>query len=333
MLDSNTEATLLLCGRFGKPKESGVSPLEPREYNRLEGWLAARDLSVAELLDLLPNALAEPNLPVAAERLNALLARGAALALAVESWESNGLWVMSRHDERYPPRLRGLGTQAPPLLYGAGDPDLLMGSGMALAVVGSRDVAEKELELAQEVARACAREGIALVSGGARGIDSQAMGAALERGGTVIGVLADSLARAAVVPDHREALLDGRLTLVSPNDPGSGFNVGNAMGRNKYVYALADAALVVCASPGMGGTWTGATEALKKGRTPVFVWLGEDPSEGNLKLVEKGAQVFPEEAVGNLSEWLAMLSRGANSREGMAANGNNEAAVMQGTLF
>lgn len=40
-------------------------------------------------------------------------------------------------------------------------------------------------------------------------------------------------------------LAEGRLVLVSPYDPSTGFNVGNAMQRNKLIYALADASLVV----------------------------------------------------------------------------------------
>jgi len=58
-------------------------------------------------------------------------------------------------------------------------------------------------------------------------------------------------------------LLDERLVLISPYDPAAGFNIGNAMQRNKLVYALADAALVVGAEPRKGGTWAGAVEQLK----------------------------------------------------------------------
>ena len=44
---------------------------------------------------------------------------------------------------------------------------------------------------------------------------------------------------------NRQALQEERLVLISACDPKSGFNVGNAMQRNKYIYALSDAALVV----------------------------------------------------------------------------------------
>jgi predicted Rossmann fold nucleotide-binding protein DprA/Smf involved in DNA uptake len=83
------------------------------------------------------------------------------------------------------------------------------------------------------------------VSGGARGIDQAAMRGALEAGGKVTGVLADSLEKTAMNRDHRSMLMEGQLVLVSPYDLSAGFNVGNAMQRNKLIYAFADAALVV----------------------------------------------------------------------------------------
>lgn len=327
MLAPNTQTILLLCGRFGRPQESGVSPLEQREYNKLEMWLARRNMEPAELLNLGESDLQDPELPVPAARLLALLERGSALALAVESWESKGLWVMSRKDEHYPPRIKALGPPAPPVLYGAGDRRLLSGEGQALAIVGSRDVDEATLEYTRELARACAVDRIAIVSGGARGVDSQAMGAAMERGGTAIGVLADKLTRAAVAAEHREALVEGQLVLISPYDPDAGFTIGNAMGRNKYVYALTDAALVVHASPGSGGTWAGAEEALKKGRPPVFVLLMEPAPEGNVMLLTKGAHAFPDEAREDLAGWLE------DSQQDRVVNRRDEANVRQGTLF
>jgi predicted Rossmann fold nucleotide-binding protein DprA/Smf involved in DNA uptake len=41
---------------------------------------------------------------------------------------------------------------------------------------------------------------------------------------------------------------------VSPYDPSAGFNVGHAMQRNKVIYALADAVLVIRAEFEKGGT-------------------------------------------------------------------------------
>jgi len=132
------------------------------------------------------------------------------------------------------------------------------------------------------------------VSGGAKGIDQAAMRGALESGGKAIGVLADSLEKAAMNREHRNLLLERKLVLVSPYDPSAGFNVGNAMQRNKLVYALADASLVVNADLQKGGTWAGAIEQLEKFRfVPVYVRSTGERSIGLDALQKKGAIPWP----------------------------------------
>jgi predicted Rossmann fold nucleotide-binding protein DprA/Smf involved in DNA uptake len=97
----------------------------------------------------------------------------------------------------------------------------------------------------------------------------------------------------AVAPDCREPISDGRLTLISLVDPSAGFNVGNAMQRNKIIYGLADAALVVSSDVNRGGTWAGAIEQLERLRNrAVFVRI-DAASEGNKELQNRGALPWP----------------------------------------
>lgn len=303
MLSHDTHAILLLCGRFGQATKDGTSPLTPAEYAELAQWLLHQGLRPADLLAPEPAAvLAEA--PLDAGRLGTLLARGAALGLAVESWTNRGLWVISRSDQAYPRRLKSvLGRQAPPLLYGAGNVALLDRGG--LAVVGSRDATEEALRFTRDVGQECARQGMQIVSGGARGVDSEAMLAALEGGGTVVGVLADSLSKQVVAGKYRAALLEDRLVLVSLYDPASGFSVGNAMGRNKHVYALADWGLVVSTALGEGGTWAGAIEALTMRKTPVFVRMASERPTAHEALLKRGAQPFPDPPWTHIAALLA----------------------------
>ena len=220
--------------------------------------------------------------------------RGVQLGFAVEKWNQSGLWVICRSDPDYPARLKAhLKEKAPPILYGAGERALLRGGG--LAIVGSRNVDEAGQEFTNDVAAWCARGGMPVVSGGARGVDRIAMGAALNAGGIVVGVLAESLLRRSVARDARQALSDGRLLLISPYHPEARFTVGTAMGRNKLIYAMADYGLVVSAEHGKGGTWEGAEEELKrKPRRPVFVRLSGSVPPGNEKLLQLGALGFPD---------------------------------------
>ena len=305
VVSPDTQATLLLCGRFGRSETNGCEPLKPGEFDKLAQWLQNHALRPRDLLDRDGQAILDrDDLPVPAPRLRMLLERGAALALAIECWTNNGLWIVSRGDAVFPRRLiERLSRSIPPMLYGVGDIGLLSAGG--LAIVGSRDVDQEALDFARRVAEIAAGQGITVVSGGARGIDGEAMGAALEAGGRVVGVLADSLARAAVARKYREALLDGRLVLVSTYDPGSGFSIGQAMGRNKYIYALADWGLVVSTSFESGGTWAGAKEALEQHRRPVYVRIQGNVPDGNWKLLELGARPFPNEPWPGLVETLA----------------------------
>jgi predicted Rossmann fold nucleotide-binding protein DprA/Smf involved in DNA uptake len=191
-----------------------------------------------------------------------LLDRGFLLSQAIERWQSRAIWVVSRADAAYPRRLKiRLKELAPPVFYGCGDVAIL-GTG-GLAVVGLRHVDSTLVEYTEEVGRLAATARQTVVSGGAKGIDQAAMRGALSRSGKVVGVLADSLEKAAMNREHRKMLLERWLVLVSPYDPSAPFNVGHAMQRNKLIYALADAALVVNSDIDKGGTWAGATEAPK----------------------------------------------------------------------
>ena len=85
-----------------------------------------------------------------------------------------------------------------------------------------------------------------------------------------------------------------KLTLVSACDPNASFNVGNAMGRNKYIYALADRALVISCAVGTGGTWAGAVEALERIKdVPVFVRIESAVPSGNRQPLKRGAKPLP----------------------------------------
>ena len=126
------------------------------------------------------------------------------------------------------------------------------------------------------------------------------MVAALKQRGSAIGVLADGLGRAAVSAPHHDAILEGRLTLISPYEPESRWFAFTAMERNKLIYALADAAVVVAASDEQGGTWAGAVEALKQGQIPIYVKAFGEASVGNRKIIEAGGQEFPPDAHVNL---------------------------------
>jgi DNA processing protein len=305
-------AVLALCSAFALPEGAaagGTAPFTLSEWNKLARQVHDSPLKQPAALQGLTTADLARELtipPDDAERIARLLDRAGRLALELEGLFSRGLWAVTRADEQYPAKLRDtLKHQAPTVLFGAGDLQLLRRGG--IAVIGSRNIDEAGTAFAQEVGRRATAARSPVVSGGARGTDRLAMGAALDARGMAFGVLADSLERTVRQPDLRQLLLDGRLVLLTPYVPTAGFSVGAAMGRNKVIYGLAEFAVVVSSDFQTGGTWAGAVEALKAGWCPVFARDGIEVPKGNRELLKLGAAPMPSSdlaAAGNLAEWL-----------------------------
>lgn len=315
----NAKAVLLLTAALtAGGGRSGARPLAPREYNSVGQRLRELQGEPADLLRPEAAALLKGlETTVDRLRLEALLDQGFALGQALDHWQARSIWVLSRADEEYPQRLKQrLGQHAPSLLYGCGSPTLL-GTG-GLAVVGSRNVGASIVEYTEQVGRLAAETACTVVSGGARGVDRAAMSGALQAGGRTVGILPNNLERAALHRDNRGPLLDERLALVSPYDPATRFFSRNAMQRNKFIYLLADTALVVASDYGKGGTWSGASEQLEKYRAiPIYVASTGDASPGLRGLADKGAKPWPEPA--NRDEFEKLLAEASIAEK--VANG------------
>jgi len=289
------EAVMLLTVSFGKSDAEATRPLTPTEWGAFASWLNDNALGPEDLLKRgLPDVLAHWEHPkVTVERIQSLLKRGAALGFALEKWERAGLWLLTRSDADYPRLLKQrLGRTAPAILFGCGNRNVLHGN--SIAVVGGRHADEADIGFAERVGQRAAACGRQVVSGGAAGVDRAAMLGALDAEGTAIGVLADNLLRSATSTIYRKHLISGDLALVSPFNPESRFLVGNAMARNKYIYCLAQDAIVVSSTPESGGTWNGAVENLRRGWVPLAVKPTDARDSGNSKLVELGGRWLAE---------------------------------------
>ena len=302
-LSLNTKAILLLTAPLiigrGKSKEP-ADLLTPGEYMKLSLYLQEMGKQPADLLEAdIDQILGDRHHILDRNRLKRLLDRGFLLSQVIERWQTRAIWVISRTDDTYPQKLKvRLKKDSPSLLYGCGDREILNSGG--LAVVGSRNVNDSLIEYTQEIGRLAAKARQTVISGAARGIDRAAMSGALEAGGKVTGVMADSLEQTAMTREHRNLLLEGQLVLISPYDPNAGFNTGHAMQRNKVIYALSDAALVVNTDINKGGTWAGATEQLERLHlVPVYVRSTGEPSKGLEALNAKGAISWPNSVDAN----------------------------------
>ncbi len=294
-LTEDTKAITLLCGVFGKNRSE--KPLSLTEYSSLVRWLIGVKMRPKDLFQKETIAEASMGSGIDKQRLESLLGRGVQLGFAIEEWQRNGIWIISRSDADYPNRYKHhLKDKAPPLLFGVGNRSLLSGGG--LGIVGSRNVDQAGEAFTRQVAELCAYNGMPVVSGGARGVDQISMTTALEAGGVSTGILAENLLRKSVERKNRQAIADGRLLLLSPYHPNARFTVGTAMGRNKLIYAMSDYSIIVSAEYKKGGTWAGAEEELKRKKSlSVFVRVGKDAPQGNSKLLDLGAIPLPVKSI------------------------------------
>ena len=157
---------------------------------------------------------------------------------------------------------------------------------------------KEDLAYAKQLGAAAAHEGKVIISGGAKGVDRAAMSGALGDGGDVVGVLSDGLFERSLDPSYLYYLENDKLVFLSDTDPEAKLSrhefSSAAMGRNKYIYCLSDAAVVV-RSGKRGGTFSGAVENLKKSWVPVWVKKPSDSDTGNEQVVAWGGKWLSED--------------------------------------
>ncbi|MDC0674764.1 DNA-processing protein DprA [Nannocystis radixulma] len=197
--------------------------------------------------------------------------RASAQAFLVEQLLERRISIVPVTSSLYPPHVvrRFSPERTPTLLTMAGDPALAAQPGVAVS--GARRAGARGLAFARAAGRALAERGIPVVTGLARGVDSEAMEGALEAGGQAIGVLAEGILASGLI--RRREVERGRLLVVSQFAPHQKWLGGLAMTRNWTIAALSSALLVAdCVSP--GGTSDQVNVHRKLG-LPVFLRRGD----------------------------------------------------------
>lgn len=222
----------------------------------------------------------------------------------------NGDRVLRLGEEDYPALLAPV-PDAPLELHLRG----ALGSRGALAIVGSRRPTPYGRRMARKLAGSCARLGIVVVSGLARGIDTEAHQAALAAGGLTWAVLGSGLDR--IYPAENEGLAaaivrgGGALLSELPSDAEpKGFHFPR---RNRIISGLSWGTVVVEGGAKSGALIT-AKDALSQGRE-VFAVPGpaDSPmSEGPLDLIRSGAVMARslDDVLAELPELVQDANRG-----------------------
>lgn len=216
----------------------------------------------------------------------------------------SGIKSVTISEESYPKSLVYL-SDAPFSLFYLGD--LPRKNERLIAMVGARRASEYGRVMSAEIATHLVKNGFAIVSGMALGIDSASQTAALEAGGRTYAVLGCSVD--ICYPQSKLTLyneiLDGHGGIISEYPPGTLPQSKNFPPRNRIISGLAEKVLVMEAKKRSGSLIT-ADFALEQGRD-IYALPGRitDPmSEGTNALIYQGAGIIrsKEELVADLLE-------------------------------
>ena len=266
---------LLLASQLGDPDSRPLTPAQLRSLSdRVRGMDRPGEDRELVLADLTALGYREDM----ARRILELLEREAQMEHYLEKGQKLGCVPLTRVSLGYPQVLRDrLGPEAPGCLWAKGDPALLQGPMVAL--VGSRDILDRNRAFAEQVGRQAARQGFVLVSGNARGADRAAQEACLRAGGRVISVVADSLG------SHRSR---DNVLYLSENSFDEEFSAQRALSRNRVIHALGQCVFVAQCAYQTGGTWDGTVKNLRFRWSPVRCF--DDGSPAMELLEQMGAE-------------------------------------------
>lgn len=226
--------------------------------------------------------------------------------------QDEGITILPVTDERYPSSIKSrLLYDAPAVLFCEGYLPLLKTKN--ISIVGSRSIDDLTLTLTKKLAGKLANSGYNVVSGYAKGVDTNAHLGALEANGTTLVVLSLGLDHLTIKREFKEQIDKQNTLFISQFKPIEKWSAGNAMTRNKVVCGLSDAVIVIASGPEkdekgrMSGTFAAGKSAIEMG-LPVFVLSPKrmkKASEGNELLIQLGGIEFQ-----HIEEVLDMLKKG-----------------------
>lgn len=208
-------------------------------------------------------------------------------AFMVEDLLNQGYEILPITSSYYPQSLKkNLKQSAPCVLYVKGDKALL--NHPSTAIVGSRKADGLSLEFTCNVAKKATQENKTVVSGFAKGVDRQALDAAMDADGTSIIVLPQGIATfASGFRQYYQPISQGKVAVISTFHPNAPWSVELAMARNSIIYGLATE-IYAAQSDSKGGTWSGVIEGLKNGRQIYVRVPQDDEKNANKLLIQKG---------------------------------------------
>jgi len=209
-------------------------------------------------------------------------------AQLAEDVRLRGAEVLFYTDRQYPDVLHEL-PHPPPIICIKGR--ILPADKLAVAIVGTRSPTSEGDRMARGLASCAVSEGLTVVSGLARGIDTAAHIAALERNGRTIAIIGSGIAN--ITPPENLELAEriaASGAVISELSPTAEPTIPNLMARNRLI-ALFSCGVIVVECRATGGSLATAQAALQQGRKLYAVQWPEahELREGNQELLQQGA--------------------------------------------
>jgi predicted Rossmann fold nucleotide-binding protein DprA/Smf involved in DNA uptake len=218
-------------------------------------------------------------------------------AFLAETLYNNGIEILPVISPDYSKILKeNLKKSAPTLLYVKGNKQILKEK--SIAIVGSRDASEIALKFTDNIAKLASKEYKVVVSGFAKGVDKQALDSAISYKGQSIIVLPQGIMTfESGFKTYYKQIIDGDVLVLSNFPPKAGWSKELAMARNPIIYGLAEEIYVAESKSSKnrqgeetkGGTYSGALDGLKKGRTVYVRKPDATEKNDNNILIQKGA--------------------------------------------
>jgi DNA processing protein len=196
------------------------------------------------------------------------------------------IFPVMRGDAHYPDRLIHKDRTSSPILYCLGNLDLLSHDGVGMC--GSRSATDLGLRAAVECGEEATRRNLTVISGYAKGVDIATHLAALRSGGSTVIVLAEGFDHFRIKGSFKGQFDLNRILVISQFPPSQPWQAHAAMTRNRIIFGLGRALVVVEAGE-RGGTLAAGEGALRMGCQVFVLDFGQDTPPGNIMLLKMGA--------------------------------------------
>lgn len=209
----------------------------------------------------------------------------------LELLQKNNIKLITIFDKKYPINLKNI-YDYPVVLYAKGNIDIL--NNLSIAIVGSRSISEYGKKISQMLGYSLSKNNINIISGLAKGVDTNAHIGALKANGCAVAVIGCGID--IIYPIENEKLFNNIIekggVVITEYAVGTKPDRMNFPARNRIISGLSDGVVIVEAAKKSGALIT-VDFALEQGKN-VYAIPGNITSPNSLgtnELIKQGAKL------------------------------------------